>query len=53
MKLYPDRWEMIDVVVGDGPAVWLFRIRGNDVGQADYGRLAALSAPRSLDTINR
>ena len=50
MKLYPDRWEVVDRIEGHGPPVLLLRVRGNADKSADLDHLAALTAPRSLAT---
>jgi hypothetical protein len=50
MKLYPDRWEVVDRIEGHGPPVLLLRVRGNADKPADLDHLAALTAPRSLAT---
>ncbi len=48
MKLYPDRWEVVDRIEGHGPPVLLLRVRGNADKPADLAHLAELTAPRSL-----
>jgi hypothetical protein len=48
MKLYPDRWEVVDRIEGRGPPVLLLRVRGNTDKSADLAHLAALTAPHSL-----
>ena len=50
MKLYPDRWEVVDRIEGHGPPILLLRVRGNADKPADLDHLAALTAPRSLAT---
>lgn len=51
MKLYPDRWEVVDRIEGHGPPVLLLRVRGNADKLADLAHLAELTAPRSLATM--
>ena len=45
--LYPDRWQLVYQSLNPAGNIFLFRIRGNDKA-ADLAKLAALSAPRSL-----
>jgi hypothetical protein len=46
--LYPDRWQLVYRSLNPAGNIFLFRIRGNDAKTADLAKLAALSAPRSL-----
>jgi len=48
MKLYPDRWDVIDRIEGHGQPVLVLRVRGNADKPADLKNLARLTAPRSL-----
>ncbi len=48
IRLYPNRWEVVDRIEAPGAPVLVLRVRGNTEQPADLRRLAELTAPRSL-----
>jgi hypothetical protein len=48
LRLYPERWQLIYRDTEHSPETLIYRIKGNDVKQANDAMLLALNAPRRL-----